>query len=208
MQEMKGKKSSVAGSFTKQQGEVPASVQKIVFACDAGMGSSAMGASLLRKKVKQADLNISVTNTAISNIPSDAQIVITQEELTPRAQNKVPDAYHISVDNFLSSPEYDKLIDQLKNDHTTSKAEEEKRVSAENNTDSNDGLLKEENVFLNQHFSSKEEAIRFAGSVLVKGGYVEENYVEAMIDRDNMTSTYMGNDVAIPHGTEEAKKNV
>ena len=73
-----------------------------------------MGASLLRKKVKQADLNISVTNTAISNIPSDAQIVITQEELTPRAQNKVPDAYHISVDNFLSSPEYDKLIDQLK----------------------------------------------------------------------------------------------
>src|SRR6478736_495656 len=158
MQEMKGKKSSVAGSFTKQQGEVPASVQKIVFACDAGMGSSAMGASLLRKKVKQADLNISVTNTAISNIPSDAQIVITQEELTPRAQNKVPDAYHISVDNFLSSPEYDKLIDQLKNDHTTSKAEEEKRVSAENNTDSNDGLLKEENVFLNQHFSSKEEA--------------------------------------------------
>lgn len=127
MQEMKGKKSSVAGSFTKQQGEVPASVQKIVFACDAGMGSSAMGASLLRKKVKQANLNISVTNTAISNIPSEAQIVITQKELTPRAQNKVPDAYHISVDNFLSSPEYDKLIDQLKNDHTTSKAEEEKK---------------------------------------------------------------------------------
>ncbi|MEH7035338.1 PTS mannitol transporter subunit IICBA, partial [Priestia megaterium] len=101
-----GKKSSVAKSFTKQQGEVPTNVQKIVFACDAGMGSSAMGASLLRKKVKQADLDIFVTNTAISNIPNDVQIVITQEELTLRAQNKVPNVYHISVDNFLSSPEY------------------------------------------------------------------------------------------------------
>ena len=43
-------------------------------------------------------------------IPADAQIVITQDELTPRAQNKVPNAYHVSVDNFLSSPEYDSLI--------------------------------------------------------------------------------------------------
>ncbi|MEH7035337.1 PTS sugar transporter subunit IIA, partial [Priestia megaterium] len=65
--------------------------------------------------------------------------------------------------------------------------------------------LIEENVFLNQRFSTKEEAIRFAGNVLVKGRYVEENYIEAMIERDNITSTYMGNDVAIPHGTEEAK---
>ncbi|MDM8150080.1 PTS mannitol transporter subunit IICBA [Priestia megaterium] len=208
MQEMKGKKSSVAGSFTKQQGEVPANVQKIVFACDAGMGSSAMGASLLRKKVKQADLDILVTNTAISNIPNDAQIVITQEELTPRAQNKVPNVYHISVDNFLSSPEYDKLINHLKNGYIISNTKEETAVSLEENIESDSDLLIEENVFLNQRFSTKEEAIRFAGNVLVKGGYVEENYIEAMIERDNMTSTYMGNDVAIPHGTEEAKKNV
>ncbi|MEM5003224.1 PTS mannitol transporter subunit IICBA [Priestia megaterium] len=208
MQEMKGKKSSVAGSFTKQQGEVPANVQKIVFACDAGMGSSAMGASLLRKKVKQANLDILVTNTAISNIPNDAQIVITQEELTPRAQNKVPNVYHISVDNFLSSPEYDKLINHLKNGYIISTTKEETAVSLEENIESDSDLLIEENVFLNQQFSTKEEAIRFAGNVLVKGGYVEENYIEAMIERDNMTSTYMGNDVAIPHGTEEAKKNV
>ena len=95
-------------------GTMPEDVNKIIFACDAGMGSSAMGASLLRKKVKEAGLDIAVTNTAISNLPSDAQIVITQEELTPRAQKQVPNAYHISVDNFLSSPEYDRLIDQLK----------------------------------------------------------------------------------------------
>ncbi|YCA43903.1 PTS mannitol transporter subunit IICBA [Bacillus sp. JZ8] len=209
MQEMKGKKSSVASTLTTNQGNMPNNVQKIVFACDAGMGSSAMGASLLRKKVKEAGLSISVTNTAISNLPSDAQIVITQEELTPRAQNKLQDAYHISVDNFLSSPEYDKLIDKLKNDHDTPTEELVEEVEEESApVEQDDSLLRKENVFLNQEFANKEEAIRFAGRVLVDSGYVEESYIEAMIERDNMTSTFMGNDVAIPHGTEEAKKAV
>jgi PTS system mannitol-specific IIC component len=70
MQAMKAKKSPVTENFTKQQGELPTNVQKIIFACDAGMGSSAMGASLLRKKIKQTDLDILVTNTAVSNIPN------------------------------------------------------------------------------------------------------------------------------------------
>lgn len=113
MEEMKGKKSSVAGVLSSKPGIFPKNVSKIVFACDAGMGSSAMGASLLGKKVKEAGLSISVTNTSISNLPPDAQIVVTQEGLTPRAKDKVPNAYHVSVNNFLSSPEYDKLIDRL-----------------------------------------------------------------------------------------------
>ncbi|WNS78433.1 PTS mannitol transporter subunit IICBA [Domibacillus sp. DTU_2020_1001157_1_SI_ALB_TIR_016] len=212
MQEMKGKKSSVADVFASNPGEFPQDVNKIVFACDAGMGSSAMGASLLRKKVKEAGLNVSVTNTSISTLPADAQIVITQEELTPRAQNKLPNAYHVSVDNFLSSPEYEKLIDRLHNGGQD--PVEEIVEDAEDNVPQNedgrtaDGLLLEENVFLNQSFATKDEAIRFAGNVLFKAGYVKENYIEAMIERDQITSTYMGNDVAIPHGTEEAKKEV
>ncbi|WP_285765833.1 PTS mannitol transporter subunit IICBA [Peribacillus sp. SI8-4] len=222
MQEMKGKKSSVANVFASEPGTMPTNVNKIIFACDAGMGSSAMGASLLRKKVKEAGMNISVTNTAISNIPADAQIVITQEELTPRAKNKVPNAYHVSVDNFLSSPEYDSLLARLQDDGTdelheiVEEAEEkvpgvrehsiEPGIEEEEQADNE--LLREENVFLNQQFANKEEAIRFAGRALVKAGYVKESYIEAMIARDEMTSTYMGNDVAIPHGTEEAKKDV
>jgi mannitol PTS system EIICBA or EIICB component len=216
MQEMKGKKSSVAGAITADQGAMPDNVTKIIFACDAGMGSSAMGASLLRKKVKEAGMGISVTNTAISNLPADAQIVITQEELTPRARNKVPNAYHISVDNFLSSPEYDKLISELKFPansqlhEVVDDAEENGTVNQdqEQETAHKDDLLRPENVFLNQEFANKEEAITFAGRALFNAGYVKENYIEAMIERDNMTSTYMGNDVAIPHGTEEAKKDV
>ncbi|MCK1992030.1 PTS mannitol transporter subunit IICBA [Peribacillus muralis] len=222
MQEMKGKKSSVANVFASEPGTMPTNVSKIIFACDAGMGSSAMGASLLRKKVKEAGLNITVTNTAISNIPADAQIVITQEELTPRAQNKVPNAYHVSVDNFLSSPEYDSLLARLQDDGTdelheiVEEAEEnvpgvrEDSIQPGINEDEHDDneLLREENVFLNQQFANKEEAIRFAGRALVDAGYVRESYIEAMIARDELTSTYMGNDVAIPHGTEEAKKDV
>ncbi|MCM3668707.1 PTS mannitol transporter subunit IICBA [Mesobacillus maritimus] len=215
MQDMKGKKSSVSNVLTEDQGALPDNVSKIIFACDAGMGSSAMGASLLRKKVKEAEMDIAVTNMAISNLPSDAQIVITQEELTPRAKSKVPNAYHISVDNFLSSPEYDKLISELKFP-ANSELHELVDDAEENGTDNSDeqetvkddDLLRPENVFLNQEFANKEDAIRFAGRVLVDAGYVEESYIEAMIERDNITSTFMGNDVAIPHGTEEAKKAV
>ncbi|MCR2820280.1 PTS mannitol transporter subunit IICBA [Lederbergia panacisoli] len=210
MQAMKGKKSSVAGVLAVNNGILPNKVEKIYFACDAGMGSSAMGASLLRKKVKESGLNIAVTNTAISNLPPDAQIVITQDELTPRAQNKVPSAYHVSVDNFLSSPEYDNLIEKLKSpqNSTDGAVEEVEAVEQEKANESENDLLLEENVFLNKEFTNKEEAIRFAGRALVKAGYVKESYIDAMVVRDEMTSTYMGNDVAIPHGTEEAKKDV
>ncbi|WP_404321560.1 PTS mannitol transporter subunit IICBA [Cytobacillus firmus] len=214
MQEMKGKKSSVSNVLEGKKAAMPDNVSKIYFACDAGMGSSAMGASLLRKKVKEAGMDIAVTNTAISNLPADAGIVITQEELTPRARQKVPNAFHVSVDNFLSSPEYDKLIDALQFPANSELHEivEEAEENVPNATDEEmaheDDLLRPENIFLNKEFADKDEAIRFAGRVLVDAGYVEESYIEAMIERDNITSTYMGNDVAIPHGTEEAKKAV
>ncbi|AND40357.1 MULTISPECIES: PTS mannitol transporter subunit IICBA [Cytobacillus] len=214
MQEMKGKKSSVSNVFEGGQAAMPDNVSKIYFACDAGMGSSAMGASLLRKKVKEAGMDIAVTNTAISNLPSDAEIVITQEELTPRARQKVPNAFHVSVDNFLSSPEYDKLISALQFPANSElheiveDAEENVPDIVDEEMAHDDDLLRPENIFLNKEFADKEEAIRFAGRVLVDAGYVEESYIEAMIERDNITSTYMGNDVAIPHGTEEAKKAV
>lgn len=88
-------------------------VKLIVFACDAGMGSSAMGASIMRKKVNQAGLPIKVTNTAISDIPADADIVISHQTLTERARNKAPGAEHVSIKDFLQSPEYDILVQRL-----------------------------------------------------------------------------------------------
>ncbi|KMM36340.1 PTS sugar transporter subunit IIA [Guptibacillus hwajinpoensis] len=72
----------------------------------------------------------------------------------------------------------------------------------------NKEILATENVVLNEKASSKEEAIRMAGQILVDNGYVEASYVDQMLEREKLTTTYMGNSVAIPHGTEDAKKAV
>lgn len=65
-----------------------------------------------------------------------------------------------------------------------------------------------EMILLQQSYSDKEEAIRACGQLLVEGGCVDADYIEAMIERNNMVSTYMGNFIAIPHGTDDAKKYV
>lgn len=86
-------------------------VNKIIFACDAGMGSSAMGASLLRKKAKQINLNIPISNSAINNLQDEAgTLVISQNELTPRARRQSPSGMHVSVDNFLDGDRYDEIL--------------------------------------------------------------------------------------------------
>lgn len=88
-------------------------VTQVIFACDAGMGSSAMGATTLRNKFKKAGLNIDVINCAIEAIPADAQVVITHESLTERAKKIATKAEHISINNFLTSPQYDELVSRL-----------------------------------------------------------------------------------------------
>lgn len=93
-----------------------AHIKKIVVACDAGMGSSAMSAAALKKKVKAADLPIDVINTAISRIPDDADLVITHVELTGTAKAAQPNKQHLSISNYLQAPEYDQLVDRFKNE--------------------------------------------------------------------------------------------
>ncbi|NQJ71648.1 PTS mannitol transporter subunit IICBA [Streptococcus suis] len=90
------------------------SVKQIIFACDAGMGSSAMGASLLRDKVKKAGLDIPVTNKAIANLQDiEYTLIVTQQELADRATQRTPRAIHVAVDNFLTSPKYDEIVAKL-----------------------------------------------------------------------------------------------
>ncbi|MCA0987598.1 PTS mannitol-specific transporter subunit IIBC [Guptibacillus algicola] len=120
MEAMKGKKSSVRSSLgAKEETTSEATVnykdiKKVVFACDAGMGSSAMGASVLKNKFKKAGLeHIEVINTSISNLPNDADLVVTHKDLTDRAKAKLPNAHHISVTNFMNSPKYDELVSDL-----------------------------------------------------------------------------------------------
>ncbi|MGX7197999.1 PTS mannitol transporter subunit IICB [Enterococcus olivae] len=88
-------------------------IKNIVFACDAGMGSSAMGASLLRKKIKENNLDIDVKNYSIANIPDNVDLIITHKDLTDRAKQVSPNSIHVSVENFLSSDKYDEVIKKL-----------------------------------------------------------------------------------------------
>jgi mannitol PTS system EIICBA or EIICB component len=90
-------------------------VHSIVFACDAGMGSSAMGASVLRNKIKKAGFDdVTVTNLAIANLTDDIDLIVTHRDLTPRALSMSPSAQHVSVDNFMNSPKYDEIVEELK----------------------------------------------------------------------------------------------
>lgn len=69
-------------------------------------------------------------------------------------------------------------------------------------------VLAKENIILNANLSDMEESIRFTGDILVRNGYVDEGYIAKMLEREKMATTFMGNSLAIPHGTEDAKKNV
>ena len=182
-------------------------VTKIVVACDAGMGSSAMGAGVLRKKVQDANLDINVINLAINNLTSDADIVITHKDLTQRAKQYAPNAYHISLTNFLDSDLYSQLVNELVVAQGVSNTNNSNIATS---TDSNQPLFKltEKDIFLGLTAQNKEEAIRFVGQKLVDNGYVEPVYIEAMLERERLTSTYLGESIAVPHGTIEAKDSV
>ena len=214
MQDMKSQSKGVAAT-PLAAGDVSndlSHVRKIIVACDAGMGSSAMGAGVLRKKVADAGLSqISVTNSAINSLPADVDLVITHRDLTERAMRQVPQAQHISLTNFLDSGLYTNLTERLVAAQRHEDNEVKVRTSLQDSFDeSNSHLFRlgAENIFLGRTASHKEEAIRFAGEQLVKGGYGQPEYVQAMLDREKLTPTYLGESIAVPHGTVEAKDRV
>lgn len=186
-------------------------VRKIIVACDAGMGSSAMGASLLAKKVAAANLNIDVTNSAINSLPDDVDIVITHEDLTPRAKNHAPHAKHLSLNNFLDNPFYDNLVSMLVNAQgggSADTASPEPEVVEEQSSEAKVFELTAANIHLGLTAKNKDEAIQFAGEQLVKMGYVEPAYIDGMFEREKLVPTYLGESIAVPHGTIEAKESV
>lgn len=238
---------------------LPEDIKTIVFACDAGMGSSAMGASLLRTKIQQASLPIVVINKAINDLTPENTFIITQKTLTHVAKNKNPHATHISLDNFMDSTFYDNLVqdikisslthganlptnedtilqkDNLQKDHkvnysnTVSGQASETVVSSvsKSNTSNSSNLKLQDanhqtqknstpknpifnlsNIKLNLPATSKEKAILLAGNLLHVKGYVDSSYSQSMLEREKDSTTYIGNNVAIPHGTNASKTAV
>ena len=184
-------------------------INKIVFACDAGMGSSAMGATKFRNRIKKLGLNIEVTNSSVDTIPSDADLVVSHVKLIERAKKNSPQAEHVFIENFLQDKKLDELFNSLQA-RTNGNVKVAKEVAATNEIveAKETSILNKNNIVLGLESVSKEEAIKRAGEILAKEGYVKEEYIQAMLEREEIVSTYIGMGVAIPHGVGEAKKEV
>jgi PTS system mannitol-specific IIC component len=111
----KAQAKGVSVEETKAAWDASSTVKKIIFACDAGMGSSAMGATKLRKKIQAAGItDITVVHSPVSEVPADADIIVCHKELGGRAHSANPNAMLITITDFLNAPEYDELISKLK----------------------------------------------------------------------------------------------
>ncbi|MCM3484258.1 PTS mannitol transporter subunit IICBA [Kocuria rosea] len=243
MEGMKGKKSSVSSAIVgtsggADTGGTPAReladggpVQRIVFACDAGMGSSAMGASVLRNKVKAAGFgDVKVTNAAIANLTDDFDIVVTHQDLATRARPKVPSASVVTVDNFMGSPRYDEIVEAVQQRNgaavpaggdaaaATATAGGGGAASGGDTVAADPGegagtsgdatILTRDRIVMDGGARNAAQAIDEAGGLLVAAGAVTDAYVASMHEREESVSTFMGNGLAIPHGTNQAKDSI
>lgn len=114
MQDMKAESKGTAPAAAAPAQADLKCITNVVFACDAGMGSSAMGAAVLQKKFKKAGLtDITVSHASVSEIPADAQLVVCHQDLAERAKASAPQARLITITNFMAAPEYGMLVDEL-----------------------------------------------------------------------------------------------
>jgi len=231
MEALKGKKSSVSAALIGE-GVGPSGVavlatpiKNIVFACDAGMGSSAMGASVLRNKIKAAGFpDVKVTNSAIANLSDTYDVVVTHQDLTERAKPVTASAVHVSVDNFMNSPRYEEIVELVKASNEDGKDAAAPAAGAAGATAAAPAavetpeapeaaaapsdILVADSVVLTGSATTRDAAIDEAGQLLLARGAVDSGYVDAMHEREESVSTYMGSYLAIPHGTNAAKDHI
>ena len=204
---MKAEAKGVAAPAASAVINDPAQIRKIIFACDAGMGSSAMGATKFRNRIKAVRPDITVKNTSVDNIPADCDIAVVQTVLAERARKSCPGAQLVQIGNFLADPALDDLYIQVTTlDKPTETVVEDPSDAAD--TAASSVKMTPACIKLKQAPVSKEQAIRAAGELLVKTGAVEPSYIDAMLEREKLVSTYMGMGIAIPHGTTQAKGTV
>ena len=183
-------------------------VKKVIFACDAGMGSSAMGATKFRNRIKAERPDLIVTNTSVDNIPADADVVVCQQVLADRARASAPQAHLVAIGNFLADPGLDALYQALTAVKPAGAPQTEAAAPAAAPAEKKRTTINADCVKLGLPSVSKEEAIRAAGRLLVEQGCVDEAYIDAMLEREKLVTTYMGMGIAIPHGTTEQKARV
>ncbi|MCU1407245.1 MAG: mannitol transporter subunit [Glaciihabitans sp.] len=183
-------------------GEVPMStIKRIVVACDAGMGSSAMGASILKSKIRKAMLDVEVTNSKIEEIPPGVDLIVTHTKLIDRTMKQHDDGVvkFMAITSFVEAPQFDEIVELVKRVNGSNGSVAATVVPTLEDPVGGD-VITPRNVEMNRSFTTKSEAISAAGEILVREGYVTEAYVTSMHARDKDVSVYVGNHVAIPHG--------
>lgn len=203
MREMKGTSEAVVVSGTENG--------LVVFACDAGMGSSAMGATRFRNRIKAERPDLTVKHSGVDNVTGEAKIVVCQRVLSERARKSAPQAQIVEIDNFLDDPALDVLYESLtsmKNSAVPAGNAPSAKPAPAADPDKPKLSISAADIQLGCKSVSREQAIRDSGALLVKRSYVKYPYVDAMVERDKLTSVYIGMGIAIPHGTNEAKDAV
>ncbi len=184
---------------------------KIIFACDAGMGSSAMGATRFRNRVKLDRPDLIVEHASVDEVPADASIVVVQANLAERARKSAPQAQFVTINNFLSDPELDKLYTSLVAASAEAGVGETDVATVTEKIEAPTTpriAIDRDGIKLGCAPVAKEDAIRASGELLRAHGAVDEAYIDAMLERERVQTVYMGMGVAIPHGTNEAKDSV
>ena len=205
MQEMKAQAKGTAAPSAAPLTDCTA-VKKVIFACDAGMGSSAMGATKFRNRIKAQRPDLTITNTSVDNIPADADIVVCQQVLADRARACAPQAHLVAIGNFLADPGLDELYHTLTAEQAASAPQASAPQTAPESKKRT--TITADCVKLGLPSVSKEDAIRAAGRLLVEQGCVDEAYIDSMLERERLVTTYMGMGIAIPHGTTAQKARV
>ncbi len=180
---------------------LPKTVSRIAVVCDAGLGSSVMGANILKREVKNRGLSIEVLHSSMRNLEPEFDIVITHEKLVHRIDELGYDFLCLVLDDFVDTDLYKNLVDKLSKDRPQ---EEAKELQVAKTPD----FLERSGIHTGLESVTYEEAIRAIGKKLTELGYTDEKYTKAMLDREAMFSTYIGNHVAIPHGTVEQQVHV
>jgi PTS system mannitol-specific IIC component len=209
---MKGKE-SIASTVTGGVLTATRPIHSIVFACDAGMGSSAMGASVLRKKIRDAGhLDVTVVNKSIADLEDRYDLVVSHQDLTDRAAQRTKSAMHVSVDNFMASPKYDEIVAMIdRADQAPADPPAAPVTAPASPAIAPAGLralLPDQAIVLEGTSRTRDAAIMEAGQLLVATGAIDPAYIDSMFEREKSVSTYVGNSLAIPHGTNEAKQSI
>lgn len=155
-------------------------INSITFVCEAGMGTSVIGAALLRKKLKSNGLTIPVYFSAVDEVPNNTDLIVTHMRMIENCRAHYPNIPLFPLESYTDLYAFGQLIKLLD-------GKKEKAV-------------KKEQIMLSCLAETKEDAIRMVGQRMVELGFIERGYIDEMLQRETIYPTYLANGVAVPHG--------